>query len=222
MRARIRFSVILSCKSFLPMNKKSKKVNFIVMKVVILPGGFGTRLMEETERIPKPMVEIGGKPILWHIMKIYFYWGFKEFIIALGYKGHIIKGYFMNYYALNSNISVNLGTGEIELYDKQHRENRIFHLVDTGLYTNTGGRVKRLQEFIGNQKFMLTYGDRVANINIQKLIEFHKSHGKIATITAVRPPARFGRIIFDGDRVKEFTEKTTNRRSLDIWWIYGL
>ncbi len=186
------------------------------MKVVILAGGFGTRLAEETDVIPKPMVKIGDKPILWHIMKIYSYWGFNEFIIALGYKGYVIKEYFLNYYALNSNLTIDLKNGNTKFFDVKS-EDWIIHLIDTGLYTNTGGRIKRLQKYIGNETFMLTYGDGVARININKLLEFHKKHGKIATITAVRPPARFGGIIFDGDRVSEFTEKP----QIGEGWING-
>ena len=187
------------------------------MKVVILAGGFGTRLAEETDRIPKPMVEIGGKPILWHIMKIYSHWGFNEFVIAAGYKAEVIKEYFLNYYALNSDITVNLSTGEVSFFGGRKKENWIVHIIDTGLYTNTGGRVKRLEKFIGRQRFMLTYGDGVANINIKKLLEFHEKVGKIATITAVRPPARFGGIIFDGDLVAKFTEKP----QIGEGWING-
>jgi len=186
------------------------------MKVVILAGGFGTRISEETDRIPKPMIEIGGKPILWHIMKIYSFWGFNEFVIALGYKGEVIKRYFLEYYAINSDITVNLGNGEVKFLGGP-KENWIVHLVDTGLYTNTGGRVKRLERIIGRERFMLTYGDGVANINIQELLKFHISHGKIATITAVRPPARFGGIVFDGDRVAEFIEKP----QIGEGWING-
>ena len=186
------------------------------MKVVILAGGFGTRISEETDRIPKPMVEIGGKPILWHIMKIYSYWGFNEFVVALGYKGEVIKRYFLDYYALNSDITVDLGNGDVR-FSGGPREKWIVHLIDTGLHTNTGGRVKRLERVIGREMFMLTYGDGVANINIKKLLSFHISHGKTATITAVRPPARFGGIIFEGDRVAEFTEKP----QIGEGWING-
>lgn len=176
------------------------------MKVVILAGGFGTRLQEETMLKPKPMVEIGGQPILWHIMHIYAAYGFKEFIIALGYKGEIIKDYFRNYYHFRDDLTIHLGNGHIEVHDGDC-EDWIVHLVDTGLRTATGGRVRRLASWIGNEPFMLTYGDGVANVNIRELVEFHRSHGKLATITAVRPPARFGSLAFEGDRVAKFAEK---------------
>jgi glucose-1-phosphate cytidylyltransferase len=176
------------------------------VKIVILAGGMGTRLAEETELRPKPMVEIGGKPILWHIMKHYAHFGFTEFALALGYKGEIIKRYFLDYAHVNSNFIVQLGSGDV-LRRETCRENWTIHLVDTGLNTITGGRIKRLAGVIGYETFMMTYGDGVANVKITELLKFHRSHGKLATVTAVRPPARYGALLFEGDRVIEFTEK---------------
>jgi len=176
------------------------------MKVAILAGGLGTRLSEETTVRPKPMVEIGGKPMLWHIMNIYAAFGFKEFVIALGYKGEIIKDYFINYHYRARDLSVRLNTGEVTLHQGEG-EDWVVHLLDTGQATQTGGRVKRMAEFIGREPFMLTYGDGVSNLNIPELIAFHQSHGKLATITAVRPPARFGQMAFDGEKVIHFKEK---------------
>lgn len=186
------------------------------MKVVILAGGLGTRLSEETSVKPKPMVEIGGKPLLWHIMNIYASFAHKEFFVALGYKGEIIKNYFLNYYYLRNNFSINLAKGSIEVYDESP-EDWIINLIDTGANTETGGRLKRLTSWIGKETFMMTYGDGVANINIPQLIEFHRQHGKLATVTAVRPPARFGGIIFDGDKVIRFLEKP----QIGEGWING-
>ncbi|MDQ7026696.1 MAG: glucose-1-phosphate cytidylyltransferase [Anaerolineae bacterium] len=186
------------------------------MPVVILAGGYGTRLSEVTHTIPKPMVEIGGKPIIWHIMKQYRHYGFKEFYIALGYKGDVIKTYFANYHTTNSNMTVNLATGSIDIYDR-NEEDWIVHLIDTGKDTMTGGRVRRLQSFMKAKQFMLTYGDGVSNIDISDLLHFHQSHGKIGTVTAVRPPARFGGLVFDGNRVTEFTEKPQTGEG----WING-
>jgi len=190
------------------------------MKVVILAGGFGTRLSEETTVKPKPMVEIGGKPILWHIMKIYSSQGFNEFIIALGYKGEVIKKYFLDYYSINSNIFLDLETGQNYLFDS-NKENWKVWLIDTGIYTNTGGRILGLKKYIGNETFMVTYGDGVANINLKELLDFHRKHGKIGTVTAVRPPARFGGIIFDpsddSGKILKFTEKP----QIGEGWING-
>jgi glucose-1-phosphate cytidylyltransferase len=177
------------------------------MKAVILAGGLGSRLSEETVLRPKPMVEVGGKPILWHIMNIYSSHGVDEFIVALGYKAEIIKDYFLNFYALNNDISVDLNTGKTVIHDGSQPKWKV-HLVDTGLYTETGGRLKRLSSWLGkDETFMFTYGDGVADINIRNLLRFHKAHGKLATVTAVRPPARFGRMTIEGDVVQDFAEK---------------
>ena len=187
------------------------------MKAVILAGGLGTRLSEETTLRPKPMVEIGGKPILWHIMNIHASHGINEFVIALGYKAEMIKDYFLNFYAWNNDISLDLSTGKKTIYDGNAPKWTV-HLVDTGLSTQTGGRVKRLKKWLGDDEtFMLTYGDGVADINLELLLKFHQSHGKLATMTAVRSPARFGRLSFEGDLVKEFFEKPSSGEG----WING-
>ena len=177
------------------------------MKVIILAGGFGTRLSEETELRPKPMVEIGGKPILWHIMKIYGFYGINEFIITLGYKGEMIKEYFLNFHAINNDISVNLANGKTKIHDGNQLPWTV-HLVDTGLNTQTGGRLKRVKKWLeDDETFCFTYGDGVADLDIKSLIEFHQTHGKLATVTTVRAPARFGRIGFKGDSISDFYEK---------------
>jgi glucose-1-phosphate cytidylyltransferase len=177
------------------------------MKAIILAGGLGTRLSEETVLRPKPMVEIGGKPILWHIMKIYSTFGVNEFIITLGYKGEMIKDYFLNFYAFNNDISIDLTKGQTTIHDGNQTP-WIVHLVDTGLYTQTGGRLKRVQKWLGNDEtFCFTYGDGVADLNIKTLIEFHHTHGKLATVATVRTPERFGRILLKEDKVIEFVEK---------------
>jgi len=176
------------------------------LKVVILAGGLGTRLSEETDIVPKPMVEIGGNPILWHIMKTYASFGFREFVIALGYKGDQIKRFMVDYSLLNSNLKVSLSDGSIQVLDGP-KEDWIVDLVDTGMSTETGGRIKRLSEIVGSDTFMLTYGDGLSDINLTNLLEFHRTHGKLATITSVRPRSRFGRLSFDGDKVVEFVEK---------------
>ena len=186
------------------------------MKVAILAGGLGTRLSEETTLKPKPMVEIGGRPILWHIMKSYSAYGFKEFVIALGYKGEIIKDYFINYHYRARNVTVELSSGDLTIHNGES-EDWIVHLLDTGQDTQTGGRVKRVAEFIGNEPFMLTYGDGVANINIPALLEFHKNQGKLVTLTAVRPAARFGQMVIEGGRVAAFKEKP----QIGEGWING-
>ena len=176
------------------------------MRVVILAGGLGTRLAEETEIKPKPMVEIGGRPILWHIMKHYAHYGFKEFFLALGYKGEVIKRYFLDYYTLNGSMTLNLSDGAVQV-QKKECEDWTVNLMDTGLNTAIGGRVKRLEPYLENETFLITYGDGVSNVNITDLLHFHKSHGKLATVTAVRPPARFGGLVLEGDLVANFTEK---------------
>ncbi len=186
------------------------------MKVVILAGGVGTRLAEETEIKPKPMLEIGGRPILWHIMKHYAHYGFKEFFFALGYKGEVIKRYFWDYYNLSGSMTIDLTHGKVEMYNKEH-EDWVVHLVETGQDTNTGGRVKRLESWLRDGTFMVTYGDGVCDLDVQDLLRFHRRHGRIATVTAVRPPARFGGLIFDGDLVADFTEKP----QIGEGWING-
>jgi len=186
------------------------------MKVVILAGGLGTRLSEETVLKPKPMVEIGGKPILWHIMKLYASYGFRDFIIALGYKGDIIVDYFLNYHFHARDLTIDLSNGSV-LVHQQNCEDWSVRLVDTGLSTQTGGRVKRIAQLIESEPFLLTYGDGLANIDLCQLVNFHQSKGKLATVTAVRPPARFGEIAFAGDLVHSFAEKP----QIGEGWING-
>jgi len=177
------------------------------MKIVILCGGFGTRLSEETQLRPKPMVEIGGKPILWHIMKIYAHYDHNQFVLALGYKGEIIKDYFLNYHARMSDITVHLGRGTIDFANPTAEDWQVT-MADTGVETMTGGRVKRLGQYLREQgTFMLTYGDGVANVDLDDLLKFHRAHGRLATVTAVRPSARFGDLLLDGDTVIKFKEK---------------
>jgi glucose-1-phosphate cytidylyltransferase len=187
------------------------------MKVAILAGGFGTRLAEETNLKPKPMTEVGGQPVLWHIMKIYASYGFNEFVIALGYKGEVIKDYFVNYRYHTRSLSVKLKTGDITIHQSEEQEDWTVHLLDTGMNTMTGGRVKKVAQFIGNETFLLTYGDGVANIDIPSLIRFHQQQGKLATLTAVRPPSRFGEIAFNGHLVSYFEEKP----QVGVGWING-
>lgn len=186
------------------------------MKVVILAGGLGTRLAEETEVKPKPMVEVGEHPIVWHIMKRYARFGFKEFYLALGYKGEVVKRYFLDHYSLGGSLTINLSSGEVHDLEKDV-EDWTVHLMDTGLSTQTGGRIKRLHPWLGNEPFMVTYGDGVCNLDLRKLLDFHRAHGKIATVTAVRPPSRFGGLVFEGDMVTEFTEKP----QIGEGWING-
>jgi len=176
------------------------------MKVLILAGGLGSRLSEETTLKPKPMVEIGGKPVLWHIMKIYSHYGFHEFIILCGYKGYMIKEYFANYYSHNSDMTIDMKTNEIT-HHVNYAEPWKVTLVDTGLDTMTGGRIKKVKDYVGNEPFMLTYGDGVADINIDELIAFHKKHGKAITMTSVQPEGRFGSLLLDNDKVLSFQEK---------------
>lgn len=186
------------------------------MKVAILAGGFGTRLAEETEIKPKPMIEIGGRPILWHIMKHYTHFGFNEFVIALGYKGEYIKRWMKDFSTLESDMTVNTKTGKIRVYEKEKTE-WIVDLVDTGLNTLTGGRIKRLKPWLGDNTFMLTWGDGVSDVNLKDLLAFHRAHGKLATLTAVRPPARYGHLEFEGNQVNSFTEKPQAAEG----WING-
>lgn len=187
------------------------------MKVVIFAGGMGTRISEESQLRPKPMIEIGGKPILWHIMKIYESYGFNDFIICLGYKGYMIKEYFMNYYMHNSDISIDLANNEFKIHQSK-AENFKITLVDTGLETKTAGRLLKVKEHIGNDTFMLTYGDGVADINLQELLNFHNAHGKIATVTSIQPAGRFGSLDIDEqNNVNRFIEKPKG----DGFWING-
>ena len=177
------------------------------MKVVILCGGFGTRLRGETELRPKPMVEIGGKPILWHIMKIYAHYGYKDFILCLGYKGEIIKNYFLNYELLSSDFSIELGTGNVQIHNGHDEHGWQVTLVDTGLNAMTGARVKRIEKYIEGDNFMLTYGDGVTDLDINQLVEFHMSRGRIGTVTGVAPASRYGELGIVGERVTSFREK---------------
>ena len=186
------------------------------MKTAILAGGAGSRLADETRIKPKPMVEIGGRPVLWHIMKHYAHFGFGDFVIALGYKGEAIKEYFEGYRKRYGNVRINLKSGDVE-YENSQDVDWIVHLVETGQSTQTGGRIKRLAPFLGNETFMLTWGDGLSDVNLGDLVDFHRSHGKLATLTAVRPPARYGHLAFDGDRVREFSEKPQTAEG----WING-
>jgi glucose-1-phosphate cytidylyltransferase len=187
------------------------------MKVLILAGGYGTRISEETILKPKPMVEIGGRPILWHIMKIYSYYNFNEFVILLGYKGNVIKDYFINYFYNNNDFTINMNTNEIEILNK-HTDNWKITLLNTGLNTKTGGRIKRAKEIINNQRFLLTYGDGVSDVNIDKLIETHIRAEKLITLTAVQPEGRFGAIYLNNNGlILNFKEK----KDIDNKWING-
>jgi glucose-1-phosphate cytidylyltransferase len=186
------------------------------MNVVLLAGGFGTRLNEYTDVIPKPMVKVGDKPILWHIMKRYANFGHKDFYVALGYKAEVIKEYFLNYSSLNSDFMVDLGSGKVTSHQAVNIDWKVT-LVNTGKHTLTGGRAKRMRGFIGNQTFMLTYGDGVADIDLDALLDFHRSHGKMVTMTAVRPVARFGELELDGNQVVRFEEKP----QMHDGWING-
>jgi glucose-1-phosphate cytidylyltransferase len=188
-----------------------------MMKVVILSGGLGTRISEESHLKPKPMIEIGGKPILWHIMNIYAVHGVNEFIIAAGYKAEVIKAYFLNFYAINNDISIDLNSGKTVVHDGKQPNWKI-HIVDTGVYTQTGGRIKRLQKWLeDSDTFMVTYGDGLSDVNITALLDFHKSHGKLVTMTTVLPPSRFGRISFSDCEICHFEEKP----NADEGWING-
>ena len=186
------------------------------MKTVILAGGYGTRLSEYTDNIPKPMVSIGDRPMIWHIMNLYSNYNFKDFVLALGYKSDFIKDYFTNIHKKLSNFSINLSNGELEIINGPILDWKI-SLIDTGLNSNTGGRIKRLEKYLSNSRFMVTYGDGLSNINIQKLLDFHNHHGKIATISAVRPSARFGELSINHDKVTSFKEKP----QVEKGWING-
>ncbi|MEE9411679.1 MAG: glucose-1-phosphate cytidylyltransferase [Methylococcales bacterium] len=186
------------------------------MKIGILAGGLGTRLSEETEIKPKPMVEIGGKPIIWHVMQHYARYGYTDFSIALGYKGEYIKRWMKDFSTFHSSMTVNTGSGEVVVHNQNSVEWSV-DLVDTGDNTATGGRIKRLKPWMGDSTFMLTWGDGVSNVDLDALLAFHRSHGKLATLTTVRPPARFGHLEFDGDKVIEFAEKPQTAEG----WING-
>lgn len=186
------------------------------MKVVLLAGGIGTRLAEETDVRPKPMVEIGGHPIIWHIMNIYAAATFSDFVVALGYKGNLIKEYFLNFYPHNNDLTVHLATGQVT-YHHNKAPDWTVTLADTGMHTQTGGRVRRLRPWLDGKTFMMTYGDGVGNVDPKALLAFHKSHGKLATVTAVRPPSRFGSVVLAEHRVVEFTEKP----QAEGGWING-
>ena len=186
------------------------------MKVLLLAGGFGTRLSEYTEDLPKPMVRIGGMPILWHIMKTFAHFGHKDFNIALGYKSEVIKEFFLHYRTLNADFTIDLKTGLVNPHQLNETDWKIT-LVNTGQFSMTGGRVKRMKPYIGNKTFLLTYGDGVSNIDLDKLIKFHKSHGKMVTVTAVHPVARFGELEIKGEKVISFQEKPQTEQG----WVNG-
>ncbi len=186
------------------------------MKVILLAGGFGTRLSEYTETIPKPMVKIGGKPILWHIMKTYAHFGHKDFYVALGYMAEVIKEYFLHYRTLNADFTIDLGTGSVNSHQLDEVDWKVT-LVNTGIDSMTGGRVKQMKPFIANEACLLTYGDGISNIDLNKLVSFHKSHGKMVTVTAVHPGARFGELKIQEDQVTSFQEKPQTGQG----WING-
>ena len=186
------------------------------MKAVLLAGGLGTRIREETEFRPKPMVEVGGRPMLWHIMHLYATHGLTEFVLALGYKAEVIREYFLSYHAVARDVSVRLVDGQTTTHGEA-REDWTLHLIDTGGATQTGGRIRRLRKWIGEEPFCLTYGDGLSDVDIGRLVAFHRAHGKLATVTAVRPPARFGGLELVGDQVQSFTEKS----QINEGWING-
>ena len=186
------------------------------MKVVLLAGGFGTRISDYSDVIPKPMVKVGDKPIIWRIMKIFANYGHSDFLVALGYKSEVIKDYFINYETLNYDLTVNLSSGNLKILDSIKLDWNIT-MVDTGLNTMTGGRVKRMKKYIDNERFFLTYGDGLSDINLNELLEFHKNHGKLVTVTAVHPAARFGELLIEKGKVKSFKEKPQTQKG----WING-
>ncbi|MEQ8155651.1 MAG: glucose-1-phosphate cytidylyltransferase [Clostridiaceae bacterium] len=187
------------------------------MKVVLLAGGFGTRISEESHLKPKPMIEVGNMPILWHIMKIYSHYGFNEFVICGGYKQHVIKEWFAEYFLHTSDITFDFTQGDKIIVHNQHSEPWKVTVVDTGLNTMTGGRIKRVREYIGDEPFFLTYGDGVSNVDIEKVLEFHKENGKLATLSAIQPEGRFGVLDIDEEAIKSFREKSRD----DMGWING-
>jgi len=205
------------CGAYFPKSGCSFVYGEKAMKVGILAGGVGTRLSEETTVKPKPMVEVGDRPILWHIMMHYSHYDLKEFVIALGYRGQYIKKYFADFCNLEGNLTINTGNGEVERHENVLHPGWTVDLIDTGLETLTGGRIKRLAPYLGNETFMLTWGDGVSNVDLDELLRFHKSHGKLATLTAVRPTARFGHLDLDGERIMEFSEKPQTSEG----WING-
>ncbi|MGO3986408.1 glucose-1-phosphate cytidylyltransferase [Pseudomonas sp. SAS7] len=186
------------------------------MKAVILAGGLGTRISEESHLRPKPMIEIGGKPIIWHIMKIYSHYGINDFVICLGYKGYVIKEYFANYFLHMSDVTFDMAENRMDIHNR-HAEPWRVTLVDTGENTATGGRLKRVRDYVGDETFCLTYGDGVSDVDIPRLIEFHRQHGKMATVTAVQPPGRYGALDVHGEQVRGFQEKPAG----DGAWING-
>lgn len=186
------------------------------MRTVILAGGFGTRLSEETDRVPKPMVEVGGRPMLWHIMQLYSAAGLRHFVVALGYKSEVVKEYFLRYRFLQADLTVSTATGDVVAHDPP-REDWTVDLVETGLATNTGGRVRRLGRYLPDERFCLTYGDGVSDVDLAAVVAFHRGHGRLATVTAIRPPSRFGGLVLDGDVVADFTEKP----QIGEGWING-
>jgi glucose-1-phosphate cytidylyltransferase len=186
------------------------------LKVVILAGGLGSRLAEQTDVVPKPMVRVGNHPILWHIMRGYAAFGFDEFVVTVGYKGDVIKNYFLDYFRLRNDFTVHTGDGRVDIHEAA-QDDWTVHVVDTGVETQTGGRIRRLEPWLRDARFMLTYGEGVGNVDVEKLLEFHERHGRLATVTAVRPPARFGGLVFEGDVVSEFTEKP----QIGEGWING-
>lgn len=194
-----------------------KHQEFSRVKVGILAGGLGSRLSEETETRPKPMVEIGGMPILWHIMKQYSHFGFNDFCIALGYKGDYIKRWFRDSFSVSGSVSINTRSGDLVRHSPDNAPDWNVDLVETGMKAGTGGRIKKLAPWLGDSTMMVTWGDGVADIDLGKLLAFHKSHGRLATLTAVRPPARYGHLQFEGDRITTFTEKP----QIGEGWING-
>ena len=186
------------------------------MKVVILAGGLGTRIAEETASRPKPMIEIGGRPILWHIMRSYAAHGLTEFVVALGYKAEVVRSYFLHHHYVGRDYSIDLATGNVQAHRPSDDDWRV-HLVYTGADTQTGGRLRRLREWVGDETFMMTYGDGVSDVDVTRLLAFHRAHGRLATVTAVRPPARFGGLSLEGDAVTHFEEKP----QIGEGWING-